>query len=312
MARNEAPNPNAQRCVALVEDISERRRAEEELRESQEILSAAFRASPDSMAILDFATDRYVEINPAFEQTFGYTRAEILGRTPDEVGLFVESSENLHYRDVLGRAGRVRHAEAQIRTRDGRILTVLGSADIVQIKGRPCVLRVTRDITERRRLDRERTQLEAKLQQAQRLEALGTLAGGIAHDFNNILTASVTYTELAVLDANDPEAVREHLAEVTRANERARDLVRQILAFSRQQKPGRRPTSLTTIVKEALRLLRSTLPKSVTLETSFAADTPTVLADSDPGPPGGDEPVHERGTRDARSTRARSPSPSIG
>jgi PAS domain S-box-containing protein len=279
VARNETPSASAQRCVVLVEDISERRRAEQELRESQEILSAAFRASPDCMAILDFATDRYVEINPAFEQTFGYSRAEVLGRTPNEVGLFVESSDNQLYREVFARTGRVRHAEAQIRARDGRVLSVLGSADIVQIKGRPCVLRVARDITERRRLDREKVQLEAKLQQAQRLEALGTLAGGIAHDFNNILTASVTYTELAVLDATDPDAVREHLAEVTRAHERARDLVRQILAFSRQQKPGRRPTALVTIVKEALRLLHSTLPKSITLETSFSPDTPTVLAD---------------------------------
>ncbi len=234
----------------MIEDISERRRAEEELRESQEILGAAFRASPDCMAILDFATDRYVEINPAFEQTFGYTRAETIGRTPEELGLFVETSENRQYRDLIGRSGRVRHAEARIRTRDGRVLSVLGSADIVQIKGRPCVLRVTRDVTERRRLDQERAQLEAKLQQAQRLEALGTLAGGIAHDFNNILTASVTYTELALLDATDPEAVREHLAEVTRANERARDLVRQILAFSRQQKPGRRPAALVTVVRK--------------------------------------------------------------
>jgi two-component system cell cycle sensor histidine kinase/response regulator CckA len=261
VARNEASSSaSSQRCVVVVEDISERRRAEAEARESQEILSAAFRASPDCMAILDLLTDRYVEINPAFEQTFGYSRAEIVGRTPGELGLSVESVENRHYREVIGRSGRVRHAEAQIRARDGRILTVLGSADVVQIKGRPCVLRVSRDITERRRLDRERTELEAQLQQAQRLEALGTLAGGIAHDFNNILTASVTYTELALVDVTEPDAVREHLAQVTHANERARDLVRQILAFSRQQKPGRRATSLGVVVKEALRLLRSRLP----------------------------------------------------
>lgn len=122
--------------------------------------------------------------------------------------------------------------------------------------------------------------LEGQLREAQKLEALGQLAGGIAHDFNNILTSTLAYTELALLEAEPTARVREYLEEVLKATHRATDLVRQILTFSRQQKQERRPLRLHVPVGEALKLLRSSLPKSIAIESHLDENAPVVLADS--------------------------------
>jgi CheY-like chemotaxis protein len=111
------------------------------------------------------------------------------------------------------------------------------------------------------------------------MEAIGTLAGGIAHDFNNILGAILGYTELARADAGSQAALQESLAQVEKAGVRARDLVRQILTFSRREEQARRPISLHQVANEVLQLLRASFPAQVTIRSELAADTPLVLAD---------------------------------
>jgi signal transduction histidine kinase len=136
-----------------------------------------------------------------------------------------------------------------------------------------------RDVSERRRAETARRRLEEELFQAQKMDSLGRLAGGIAHDFNNILTAIVSYTELALQDAADRPDVRESLAEVLRAANRASDLVRQILVFSRTRAEQRVPVGLPQIVGEALQLLQSTLPRRVVVVFEPIEGGPPVLAD---------------------------------
>jgi signal transduction histidine kinase/response regulator of citrate/malate metabolism len=136
------------------------------------------------------------------------------------------------------------------------------------------------DIAERERAEAERAKLERQLRQAQKMEAIGTLAGGIAHDFNNILAGIIGFAELAQQDAADPEATRQHIAEILKAGQRARELVRQILAFSRQQEQARQPLKLHHVLEEALNLLRATIPKSVDILRSLDGQAPTVLADA--------------------------------
>jgi signal transduction histidine kinase len=125
----------------------------------------------------------------------------------------------------------------------------------------------------------DRQAMERQLQQAQKMEAIGTLAGGIAHDFNNILSAINGYTELARMDIGDDAAVLEHLDVVAQGGARAARLVRQILTFSRQQEHERMPTEIGLVVGEALTLLKATLPASIEIVTAIAPDLPTVLAD---------------------------------
>jgi nitrogen-specific signal transduction histidine kinase/CheY-like chemotaxis protein len=129
-------------------------------------------------------------------------------------------------------------------------------------------------------LEAARVQLESELRQVQKLEAIGTLAGGIAHDFNNILGAILGYTEIAKLDAAALPEVLESLTEVQRAGERAKELVRQILTFSRRHPQERHPIRLQPIVAEVYRLLRSTLPATIELIAEASPEAQLVHADS--------------------------------
>jgi PAS domain S-box-containing protein len=122
--------------------------------------------------------------------------------------------------------------------------------------------------------------MEEQFRQAQKMEAVGTLAGGIAHDFNNILAAINGYTELSLLTMTENPNVRELLDAVLKASSRAADLIRQILMFSRKQPLERRPIRLHSIVAESIALLRATLPATIEFDTSLATDAPTVLADA--------------------------------
>jgi signal transduction histidine kinase/ActR/RegA family two-component response regulator len=136
-----------------------------------------------------------------------------------------------------------------------------------------------RALAEREESERNRTALEHQLREAQKMEAIGTLAGGIAHDFNNILTVIIPCTGIALGDAKQIPSVRENLTQVLQAAERAKNLVQQILAFSRRQKPEQRPTDLRRLIRETHQLLRSALPSAITLNVRTPTEVPLVMAD---------------------------------
>jgi CheY-like chemotaxis protein len=132
---------------------------------------------------------------------------------------------------------------------------------------------------ERERAVHERTKLEDRLRQAEKLEAIGTLASGIAHDFNNILAGIIGFADIGLLEAHDPAATTHNFREILRAGQRARDVIRQILSFGPRRDQHREALCLEHFVKEALALIRTTLPASVEIATSFEPQTPTVLVD---------------------------------
>ena len=137
-----------------------------------------------------------------------------------------------------------------------------------------------RNITERKQVEAERSQLEAQLRESQKMEALGTLAGGVAHDFNNALAAILGNVELARQDVGPDHAALESLEEIGKASRRAKDLVQQILAFGRRQNLELRVMSLALVVVETARFIRATLPAGVSLKVDCSSDTPAVLADA--------------------------------
>ena len=151
-----------------------------------------------------------------------------------------------------------------LRDPDGKITGTLGSGT---------------DITEQKHAETERERLERQIRQMQKLEAVGTLAGGVAHDFNNILGAIIGYTEMALEDVPADSPALRNLEQVIRAGQRGKNLVNQIITFSRQKEESQRPVPLTPIIEEALNLLRASIPRTIEIKQMFEAESDVVTAD---------------------------------
>ena len=253
--------------LSIVRDVTEAHQARERLA----LLGAAIEQAAEDVLITDAAgVIRYV--NPSFERTTGWAAAEVAGRTP----AFLKSGlhDEAFYRELWGAlaAGRPWQGRFTNRTKDGRL--VLQDATIVAIRGADGA--VSGYVSTRADVTR-RVEMESRLAHSQRMEAIGTLAGGIAHDFNNILAAIMGNAELA-LDCATGGPALEELRSILDASQRAADLVRQILAFSRQTVEEAHPVPVATLVAEALKFLRSTLPSSVLVVPRLASPG-LVLAD---------------------------------
>jgi two-component system, cell cycle sensor histidine kinase and response regulator CckA len=261
-------------------DITEKIEAERALRESEEKFAKAFRNSPYSLTISDMETGRYIDVNSGFELLSGYTRAEVLGRTSSELNLWLDLADREKLIRRLQETGTVRGLELSFRAKDGRVVITLCNCERIELAGRSCLLNVIEDISERRRSEKEKALLEAQLRQNQKLESLGTLAGGIAHDFNNILTAIMVNQEVAMMDLRNPESLTLRLNEISRASKRAKDLVSQILTFSRQQPYRRERQQLQPIIKETLSLVRASTPSTIEMVQELSADAPASRVDA--------------------------------
>jgi signal transduction histidine kinase len=176
--------------------------------------------------------------------------------------------------------GQVDNLPAILVDRDGRDHYCKISCRPLEHQGEPCLLALVVDITEQVVAEQERGDLEQQLRQARHMEAVGTLAGGIAHDFNNILAAILGYSELVLAELPPHSRARANQEKVLRAAQRARKLIKQILAFSQQgASKVRRPVRLAAVVEEALALLQSSLPSSVELHLDLQAPQAVVTAD---------------------------------
>jgi len=259
-------------------DVTERKRAEQALRDSEAQYRAIFNASADALILWNSAYRR-VDVNPAYERIFGWSRADVVGHgvegpNPDD--------DSAHPRRELVRralAGEACSAERAALRKDGtRILTEVHAIPF-QHQGAPHVLAIARDITERRAAEAERERLEAQLRQAQKMEAIGQLTGGIAHDFNNILTSVIGYLVLGQERAERlaDAALQRQLGQAQLAAQRARELIAQMLAFARRQRGQRQSLAVAPLVQQTLQLLRATLPSSVTVDFQPPADGAEAL-----------------------------------
>jgi PAS domain S-box-containing protein len=255
--------------TARLRDITERRRAEEGLQR----LAAIVESSDD--AIIGKTLDGViVSWNRGAERLYGYTAAEVTGRPISLLAPPDRADEIDQILERIRRGNRIAQFDTVRVRKDGSRLEVSVSvAPIKDVSGRIVgASTIARDITERNRL-------EAQIRQAQKMEAMGTLAGGIAHDFNNILAAIMAQAEMASDGLPEGGRLWQQLQQILAASGRARDLVRQILTFSRQAEQVRRPVVVQEIVLEVMRLLRATLPTTIDFRQQIEPGQARVLGD---------------------------------
>jgi two-component system cell cycle sensor histidine kinase/response regulator CckA len=260
----------------LINEISERKRTEKILKESEERFKIIFDQATVGISQIESKTGQFIRVNQRFCDIFGFTKEEITSKTfmgithPDDL------QEDLNKMKKLI-AGEIREFSMEKRYFHKNGAIVLGNLFVSPMWGvgkEPNYhIAIVEDITERKTK-------EQKMRQVQKMEAMGILAGGIAHDFNNILAGIIGYAELARDDTPKNSPLKDYLEGILKSSNRAKDLVSQILTFSRKSQEKRQPVQLSMIVEEAAKLIRSTIPTTIKIRQNI--DDAIAFINADP------------------------------
>ena len=260
-----------EKVIHIATDVTKRKRAEKELQKSEEQYRTLVETANDAIfiaqdGVLKFANQKTFEMS-------GYTAEELL-QIPFADLVHPGDRDfvlNMHQRRLKGEDLPSTYS-FKIINKSGKVLWVQLSVVLIAWEGKPATLNFLRDISPQK-------QLEDQLLMAQKMEAIGTLAGGITHDFNNILGAIFGYAEIAKDDVTEGSPVYMYLEQILTAGDRARELVKQILTFSRRAEEQRIPVKISLIVKEAIKLLRASLPTTIKIRKRIEQENDIVEAD---------------------------------
>ena len=268
-----------QAVMEVARKITKRKKAEQELRQSYELMNYIIKYNTSALAVHDKDL-KYLFVSERYLNDYKVKERDVIGK---------------HHYDVfpdLPQKWRDAHQQALAgitsRAENDRYDKADGSVDWTTWECRPWyesngavggVVIYTEIVTDRIMAEEQKQLLQQQLHQAQKMEAIGTLAGGIAHDFNNILCAIIGYAELAEGDSAAGSSVKKDIEQVLKASHRAKDLVKQILAFSRQVDTERVPVQPAVIINEAIMMLRSSLPTTITIQQDIDQESVYVLAD---------------------------------
>ncbi|MCB2144967.1 MAG: PAS domain S-box protein [Deltaproteobacteria bacterium] len=260
--------------LGIARNITDRKRTMEMLRLSEEKFSKIFAMSPDIIAITRLQDGKIMDVNIGFEETTGWKRSEVVGRTSADIQFWADPSAREDMVTELMAGRDVLHREIEFRRKDGNRRIGVYSARMIRISDEVTLIFILQDITKSR-------SLEAQLQQSQKLEAVGVLAGGVAHDFNNMLGAIIGYAELSMstLDSSDP--MRRNFNKILDAAQRSANLTRQLLAFARKQTIEPVVFDLNASIEGTLKMLRRLIGENI--ELAWQPTTVKCSVCMDPG-----------------------------
>jgi two-component system cell cycle sensor histidine kinase/response regulator CckA len=258
--------------LLVLRDITERKRAEKRLQDSEEQYRLLFDSNPHPMWVYDPDTLAFLAVNDAAVHLYGYTRKEFLAMTLKDIRPVADVPRLLARLAEDPDRGRSSDGTWQHRFKDGTVVDVEVSSNRILFRGRSARLVLATDVSEKRRL-------ETQLRQAQKMEAIGRLAGGVAHDFNNLLGVIAGYGELLSKGLGPGHPEQRRVIEIRKAAERAANLTRQLLAFSRKQVLETRVLNVSDVVTELGGMLHRLIGEDVHLVTRVAPDIGNVRAD---------------------------------
>ena len=247
---------------------------EKALRESENRFRMLFNSGTDTILVHEIKEGQplnFVEANDIACKRLGYSREELFRMAPTDIEDIKGNKEIQNIKETLLKQKHILY-EMYYVTKYGKKIPMEINSHLIDLSGKPAVLSIARDITERK-------QLEAQLRQAHKMEAIGKLAGGVAHDFNNLLTAIMGYSELMLVKMKSDNPYRESAREIKKAGERAASLIQQLLAFSRKQMLKPKILDLNDVVTRIEKMLRRVIRENITLLSQLDADLRQIKAD---------------------------------
>ncbi len=269
------------RLLGQTQDITDFLRAETAAQESEARFYQAFQSAPCLMIISSLEDLRFIDVNDMFVEASGFRRDEVLGRRDDPMPeFFADRALCNAMLSKLAAGERVTSVQTMYRCKNGDLRDALVSGEPIRVDGEACAVWQALDVTERLREEARRLELEAQLQQRQRLESLGLLAGSIAHDFNNLLGAILANADLAIRKTEQTERGVLFLDRIRSATLHASELTSQMLAYSGRARLEVQPVDLNDLVQDMMRLLEVTLPKNARFGLHLMQELPRVRGDA--------------------------------
>ena len=249
---------------------------EDDLKDSKQRYRQLFETAQDGILIIDAETGRITDVNPFLVNLLGYSREDFIGKTLWHFGPFKDIRASKSAFQELKSSNYIRYEHLPLETKDGRSVEVEFISNVYKTGQRQTIQCNIRDNSQRKQQEKIRLKLETQLKQAQKMEAVATLAGGMAHQFNNALT--VITGGLGLLEGKCHQSVDELFQPMNEAVDKMVRLTRQLLAYARGGKYNEETLLLSNLVNDSLRLFNPNNP-SIIIETKFSSDLPSINAD---------------------------------